>query len=138
MKNQLRSAAADCDLIAKFPQSGEAFKRMRKSLKLVEGCCRQAAHWREDARWLSPALHMEHAHQIAREWLHRPTVQSKKLFTGLAAALRQILADLLKLETMPSGRVGSIIVPGYGNRLVNLAGHPLRMPAGLVSPAVLQ
>lgn len=134
MKNQLRSAIADCKLIAETPVSGVHFIRLRKSLKLIEGCCRQAAHWREDSRWLGPAMHMERAHQIAREWLNRPSVKAKKLFTSLGAALSQILKDLERLETRPSGRIGSIIDPRIGGSPLNKLPFR-RMPSGLILPA---
>ena len=109
LKSNLRSAAADCDLIARQPVSGPIFDRMRKSLKLVEGACRQAAYWREDARWLPLGIKMEEAHQRARTWLHRPSVSSKKLFTKLGDVLRQLLRDIERLEFMATGRVGAIL-----------------------------
>lgn len=118
LKSNLRSAASDCDLIARQPVSGLYFDRMRKSLKLVEGACRQAAYWRQDARWLPLGIKMEEAHQRARIWLHRPTVQSKKLFTKLGDVLRQLLRDVEGLEFLATGRVGAI--------LPKPAAHPLR------------
>lgn len=113
LKGCVRAAISDCEKVATRPESGAAYISLRANLKLAEGCCRQAAHWREDTRWLEPGRKMEQAHQIARAWLHRPTVQSKKLFTGLAAALRKILGDLERVETMATGRVGAIL-PIYG------------------------
>lgn len=135
MRENLKGAADDCDMIARFPQSGIAFDRMRGRLKLVEGACRQAAHWRQDARWLQPGLKMEQAHQIARTWLHRPSVQSKKLFKGLAAALRKMLADLERLETAPTHRVGMILPKPQPGPLRQ--GRPVQVvrPSGLIVPA---
>lgn len=137
MKNQLRSAIADCKLIAQEPRSGVHFVRLRKSLKLIEGCCRQAAHWREDSRWLGPGLHMEHAHQIAREWLDRPSVKAKKMFTLLGAALTRMLKDLEALETRATGKVGRILVPRISAS--PLSALPVRrMPGGLIVPATMR
>lgn len=135
MKENLRLAAEKADEIAKNPLSGRAFDALRTHLKLAEGCCRQAAHYRGDVRWLRPGIIIEQAHQIARAWLHRPSVESKKLFTGLAAALRKILVDLKTFEKQATGRVGSIIVPDeYRNPLVQVRGaHGGLLPMGLKS-----
>lgn len=133
MKQNLRSAAADCDMIARFPQSGVAFTRMRRSLKLVEGACRQAAQWREDARWLPAGIKMEEAHQIARVWLHRPSAHSKKMFTGLGQVLRQFLREIERLETMKTGKTGSILLPHGGEHNFAMP-HVAGLPAGLRAP----
>lgn len=135
LKDNLRSAAADCDAIANNPQSAVAFTRMRASLKICEDMCRLAAVFRDDARWFTPGLVMEQAHQIARKWLHRPTVQSKKLFTGLAAALRKIHADLGVLETQATGRIGMIVPkplegPVRSGRPIQVPQMPFRKTAG--------
>ena len=134
LRENLRGAADDCDIIAKQPRSGEMFDRMRKRLKLAEGACRQAAYWREDSRWLQVGLKMEKAHQIARTWLHRPSVKSKKLFIGLAAALRKVEKDIQRLETQRTGIMG-MILPEV-ERAPLRQGRPVQVitPGGLVLP----
>lgn len=109
LKTNLQGAADDCDMIARHPQSGLAFQRMRSRLALAEGACKQAAFWREDARWLRIGLVIETAHQKARQWLDPATVSTKKMFTTLASALRQMLLDLKRLETGATGRTGMIL-----------------------------
>jgi hypothetical protein len=148
LRTNLRSAAADCDLIARQPISGPIFDRMRKSLKLVEGACRQAAYWREDARWLPLGVKMEEVHQRARTWLHRPTVSSKKLFALLGDVLRKLLRDVDNLEFMATGRTGLILpkaqepplrqgrpvqvmLPGMGMRE---DGVETKTPGGIILP----
>ena len=128
LKTNLRSAATDCDIIAKQPVSGVHFDRMRKSLKLVEGACRQAAMWREDARWLQPGLYAEEAHQRARLWLHRPSVSSKKLFTKLGEALRKMLADIEKMEKAATGRSGLILPASMTMRAPLRENTPISVP----------
>lgn len=113
MRSSLSSAAADCDEIA---NGAALFGRMRQSLKLAEGSCRQMAEMRGDARWLTPRIYLEKAHQIARAWLHRPSVQGKKLFTGLGAALRTMLADIDKLQNQRVGRTGLILPNAISGR----------------------
>ncbi len=136
LKSNLKLAADQCDLIAAHPQSGPQFDRMRKALRLVEGACRQMAYWRQDARWLIPGRKMEDAHQIARKWLHRPTISSKKLFIGLAAALRKMLADIDRLETARTGRAGMILptpLIGQGSH-VTPRQHVVKTPGGIILP----
>ena len=107
---------------------------MRKRLKLCEGACRQAAFWREDSRWLKVGLKMEQAHQIARTWLHRPTVKSKKLFTSLAAALRKVERDVERLERGRTGIMGMILPTPEAPPLRQ--GRPVQVitPRGILLP----
>lgn len=109
LRNQLQVAGEACDHIAQRPESGVHFSRLRRALKLAEGCCRQAAYWRSDARWLGPGIKLEQAHQKARRWLHKPSVESKKLFVLLGAAVRKMALDLAILETAATGRTGTIL-----------------------------
>lgn len=133
--SNLMLAADRCKQIAQYPKSARPFTEMRASLKLAEGAARQAAHWRGDIRWLRPALYLEQAHQLARTWLHRPSVESKRLFKGLAAALIQMAKDLLRLETMATGTKGLILTPyAVTNPLSKIAGKT-RIPVGLHLPA---
>lgn len=141
MKERLKSAASDCDLIASQPLSGAFFKHMRESLKLVEGSCRQMAMCREDSRWLTPAMYMERAHQIARAWLHRPSVKSKKLFVGLAAALRAMYRDIEKLQNNPVGRAGAILPASVDPKRrghVDMPFRGVKTPGGIIIPAGLR
>lgn len=124
MQDELRNAADACDQIATRPLSGDNFIRLRKALKLVEGCCRQAAAYRMDTRWNEPGFKMNQAAKMARKWLHYPSVESKKLFYGLAAALRQVRLDIMILETAKTGKTGDIVVPTY-------IPAPVRSPGGL-------
>lgn len=136
LRNQLKVAAEACDHIAGRPESGIHFMRLRSALKLAEGCCRQAAYWRSDTRWLQPGIKLEQAHQRARAWLHRPTIEAKKLFVMLAAAVRRMALDLAILETAATGRTGTILPKpkryDRENRAIQIpaAYHLPRMSAG--------
>lgn len=132
MRQNLRQAAAECDFIARQPTSGAPFTRLRECLKLAEGCCRQAGHWRQDGRWFQPGIQLEHIHQVARSWLHRPTVESKKLFTMLAEVLRKWDADLHRLQTRPTLRSGEILPKP---QRVLRANRPVQVPAGFGATA---
>jgi hypothetical protein len=127
LKENLAGAADDCEIIARQPSSGPEFVRMRQRLKLCEGACRQLSVWRQDTRWLPLGLKMEQAHQKAREWLHRPSVKSKKLFALLASALRKLARDTEILHKKATGRVG-MILPKV-QREIRTAGRPMQVPA---------
>ena len=133
MLMSLRGAIDDCVEIASQPRSGPQFERLRAKLKLVEGCCRQAAAWREDTRWLPIGITVEQAHQRARGWLHRPTVASKKLFLMLADNLRLLEKAVVGLQTKATGRKG-IILPDMVS-LGRRAGAPVQVPGGFVKNA---
>ena len=145
LQQSLKRAISLCTDLATQPKSGANFHALRAELKLIEGSCRQAAVWREDTRWLQPALKAEQAHQIARIWLDRPTVSSKKLFAKLGDVLRQWVKDLEALKTGKTGRRG-IILPDNGfvkgmpeaPRLalpsIGPVFTPRGMPAGLIAP----
>ena len=107
LRDNLRGAAEDCDLLAKLPAQGPTFVRMRKRLKTVENACRQMAHWREDTRWLPIGVMMEGAHQRSRHWIadHYP----RPLFLKLAANLRMLQKVAEDLETKATGRTGTIL-----------------------------
>jgi hypothetical protein len=140
LKEHLRLAADKCYEIARQPKSGPQFDAMRKALKVCEDCCRKVGSLREDARWLPMGLKMEEAHQIAREWLHRPTVKAKKLFSGLGDQLMFFLAAIEKLETARTNRVGMILPKPLGaplreSRPVQVILPPRVSAGGVILPS---
>jgi hypothetical protein len=132
----LLKASDRARLIARYPASGRNFMELRTSLKLAEGACRQAGHWRGDARWVKVAVFLEQAHQLARGWLHRPSVSTKKLFVYLADALLRMARDLDELETKATGQHGTILTPYEASNPLTRIAHmvaPGTMPSGLLS-----
>jgi hypothetical protein len=107
LRENAKGAADDCILLAKLPAQGPTYKRMRERLKLVEGCCRQMAYWREDGRWLPLGLQVEECHQRTGTWLrmHYP----RKLFLKLAENMRTIEKVAEGLETRATGVSGMIL-----------------------------
>lgn len=141
LKENLKGAADDCAIIARQPSSGPEFIRLRERLALCEGACRQMSVWRQDTRWLPIGMKFEQAHQKAREWLHRPTVSSKKLFTLLETALRKMQRDTEILHKRATGKVG-MILPKPQRGEIRTQGRAVQVPAdyaltqsGLVVPA---
>jgi hypothetical protein len=49
LRTNFRLAAEHCDDLAKLPAQGPTYQLLLGELSLIEGACRQAAHWREDA-----------------------------------------------------------------------------------------
>lgn len=114
-------AAEHCELLAREKRKGTNYDLLRKELKLIEGACRQAAYFRQDARWLPIGLMMEEAHSRAGEWLRGvrdPITRNRKkipegtlhpLFMKLAENLRALHRQMEDLRTKATGRVGMIL-----------------------------
>jgi hypothetical protein len=138
LRENLRGAADDCELLVKLPAQGPTFTRMRARLKLVEGACRQMAHWRSDTRWLPVGIMMEAVHQKSRDWIvkHAP----RPLFRKLGENLRMLQMAAEGLETHATGRMGTILPDVQAGPLRQ--GRPVQVlvpqvrktPAGLILP----
>ena len=120
MRDNMKSAIALCNEIATQPQSGKPYTKLVQNLKLCEGACIQAAHWREDTRWLQVGLKMEQCHQIARRWLDPISIGSKRMFSVMGRVLAENLRDLERLRNMAVGRSG-LILPGMGAPISHVA-----------------
>lgn len=113
-------AAEHCEDLARLPAKGPTYKMLRQELKLIEGACRQAGHYRGDARWLKIGLMMEEAHKRAGDWLRgvkqpngtrrmlRPG-EMHPLFVKLAENLRAGHAAADKIRMSRTGRRGQIL-----------------------------
>jgi hypothetical protein len=69
MTGCLKAAVSDCIDLSKAPRKGSIYDRLRKNLRLAGNCCRQAAQWREDARWLNFDKQITHCIKLAGDWL---------------------------------------------------------------------
>ena len=108
-KTNLRLAVDHCEQLVILPARGPTYTKLREELKLMEGCCRQMAAWRGDARWLPIGIAMEMVHQKSQHWLryHHP----RKLFLKLAENLRGLLHLAEVTETKATGVLGRPILP---------------------------
>lgn len=113
-------AAEHCDDLAKLPRKGPTYRKLCDELLLIEGACRQAGYWRQDARWFHFGLMMEEAHKRAGGWLRGikgPNGVPVKLapghihplFAKLAENLRAGHAKAEEFRTKATGRVGMIL-----------------------------
>ena len=107
LKTNLKLAAEYCVTIANRPLAGPTYEKLREALKLVEGACRQAAHWREDSRWLQIGLKMEEAHRLSGNWLRGK--HPRFMFMSLAEALVHFYNFAEHMRTAKTGRVGTIL-----------------------------
>lgn len=137
--------------LAKLPKKGVSYQNFRAALKLIEGAARQAAYWRQDARWLKIGLYMEECHKRAGDWLRGYKLPSglrithkegtlHPLFMNLAENLRKGQAAAEQLRTKKTGRMGVILpntmaAPHRDTRLVGWTPGERRSRGGLILPA---
>lgn len=132
LKTNLRLSAQHCEILAAIPAQGETYEKLREELKLVEGACRQIAHWREDSRWLRLGMQMEVAHQKVWNWVRYK--HSRKLFLMFADNLRAALKLADTLETKATGKLGAILPEVLPLHRENRPVQVVR-PSGLIVPA---
>lgn len=114
LETNLRLAAEDCDILAMrkgfdgtLAGTGFAYTRLCERLKLVEGACRQAGHWREHAAWFPVGLKMAEAASRVQSFVrHREPAEAFRL---LAQGLRIGLTACRQLRHRKTGRVGMIL-----------------------------
>ena len=69
MEQSLKEAADLSDRLAVVNLKGPLYHQLREHLSLIEGCARQAAAWRADARWLRIGMIAHECHERAGGWL---------------------------------------------------------------------
>ena len=137
LKSNLKAAAEHCLDLERKPLQGPSYIKLREELKLVEGACRQAAHWREDSRWLSIGLKMEEAHRLCGGWLRGK--HPRFMFRALAEALVHFYNFAEDVRTKRTGRAG-VILPAssiaQGARNVGTVGwSPAVTKGGIILPS---
>jgi hypothetical protein len=155
LAENFRAAADLCDRLATEQRKGPNYVALREALKLIGGASRQAATWREDARWLKIAEMVAEAHRRAGDWLRgvrvvegKPRVrlshqEIKRNFTMLAANMRQGFALAEKFRTAKTGRTGMILPivkpvdrqPGRPVTVSNLPPGMAMSKGGIIMPA---
>ncbi len=120
LAENFRLAAEHAEDLAKLPRKGPTYTKFRDELRLIEGACRQAGHWRQDSRWLKIGLMMAEAHQRAGDWLRgikMPNGTRIKLAEGHKHPLFMALAEHLRagqkraeeFRTKRTNRLGTIL-----------------------------
>jgi hypothetical protein len=151
LQTNFKLAVEHCIDLAKYARKGPTYTKLRDELRLIEGCCRQAAYWRQDARWLTMAEPIAEVHKRAGDWLRgirvngvlrkNPEGQLHPLFLMLAQNLLKYHAFAEKLRTERTGRVG-MILPTPQRAPIRTEGRQVqvmlperRSPGGLILPA---
>ncbi len=152
LKDNFRKAADCAERLASAPRIGPLYRELREALRLVEGSCRQAGNWRQDARWFVIGRSVAYAHHLAGEWLRGIKLSNGtrlKLAAGhrhpaflkLAENLRMGAKRAEEFQNRATGRIGLILpkeLPGphRETRPVHVSVPPeLRRPSGLIVPA---
>lgn len=128
-----REAAEHCEALALQVNriKGQRYVKLREHLKLIEGACRQAAMWRDDARWLQIGQFAAGCHAKCGDWLRFKS--RGPMFTKLAENMRMMEKAAVTMRDAATGVRGPILpeTPKYQpeNRLVQV-----RTPGGLILP----
>ena len=148
-----RLAAEDCDKLAKSPRKGPHYRCLLEHLESVEGCCRQASVWREDARWLRIGLYVAEMARRAGDWLRGvkvdkgprrriPPGQLHPLFVLAAGQLRMAYAKAIEFRDKAPPHLGMVLpkpLPGphRDTRPISVALPPgmVKTDSGLIVPA---
>jgi hypothetical protein len=120
MNASFRQAIELSDKLARLPSKGLNYDALRKQLRLIEGCCKQANTWREDTRWLTFMRLCAECHRQAGDWLRgvkMPDGSRVKFNEGALHPAFVMLADNLramhkaaeKIRTEKTGRMGMIL-----------------------------
>lgn len=144
MKESFGFAIEAAEHLARYPLKGLNYDKLRKNLRLIEGCCKQANTWREDTRWLVFIQLTSECHQRAGDWLRglkqngiRIKIADGELhpaFVMLAENLRAMEQAAEQIKTKRTNRVGMILpeplaAPHRDTRPVGF-----RRPSGLIVP----
>ncbi len=140
MTERLREAEGICTEMSKTarPAANRRYLRLIEVCKEIEGCCRQACHFRENHEWAQLAEDV-HTLQIKMGgWIrakHRGEAQ-KRLFAAAATAMSRIRWSAMRKRDARHGRVG-MILPEIGvDRMRQRAVQVPRVtPGGIIIPA---
>lgn len=121
MAGCLKDAISCCVQLSKSQRRGALYDKLRKNLILAGGCCRQAAYWRSDARWLQWDEMLAECHKKAGDWLrgHKDPYsgartmlapkQINQLFFMLAQALANAHNKVIDLRDKKPHKMGLIL-----------------------------
>jgi hypothetical protein len=154
MSGCLRAAASCAVQLARGKRRASLYDNLRKNLSMAGDCCRQAAAWREDCRWLEHDTLLAMCRKKAGDWLRgykdpltgRKVMLAIPLINDLFAKLAQQLTHLhnvaIDLRDKATGRVGMILPrpraePGVRHRpqRVMLPPGMMATTGGLVIPS---
>lgn len=139
LSHNLRSVADKCKMLAWHPRRGPIYLGFCKECDEIEGCCRQAAAHREDARWLSIGFQIAVAKRKAGIWVRglpsrRARSTAYRLFLALAEALDKMAYDCEQLRTAATGQIGMILPNPLPEPHRDTRPLGVLLPSGLIVP----
>jgi len=142
MAEEFRLAAEDCDRLAALPPGspiavGPLYNQLRNRMKLIEGTIRQAAYWRQDARWFRIGPLVEELHQRIGNWLRLKVKPSPRVFELCAINMRMLHKVCEAHRTQATGKAGTIL-PAPLTPAARPDRSVLVRPSGLLVPATVQ
>jgi hypothetical protein len=153
MNASFKQAAELADKLARYPLKGLNYDALRKQLRLIEGCCKQANTWREDTRWLRFMTMCAECHKRAGDWLRGIPVPGggrirlnegtlHPAFVMLAENLRAMHKAAELIRTAKTNRVGMILPdmlagPHRDTKPVGYRAMPKVSNGGIIIPAGL-
>ncbi len=136
MKSSLRESADICLRLARG-ERGPLYRQLRAHLGLIEGTLRQAAWWREDARWLYVVPIVAKAHQEAGRWLREKGPTTGQKFAKLAGIMRSCQKAAEDLQLKRTERVGMILPRPLPGPHRDTRPVQVKTPGGLIIPGSL-
>lgn len=139
LSQNLRSVADKCKTLAWHPRRGHIYLAFIKECDQIEGCCRQAAAHREDARWLVIGRQIAIAKGRVGFWVRgMPSRDARKvahkLLLKLAESLEKMAYDCEQLKTAATGHVGMILPKTPAGPHRDTKPVAVMLPSGLIVP----
>lgn len=89
---------------------GSRYARLREALRRMEGCCRQMAHWRADARWLKLSIVWGKAQRLVQA---KFVGQRWAAFSAMVPYFDNAIFQMESLRDRKTGKTGAILpTPG--------------------------
>ena len=147
MRENLTLAAENCDALAVRSLKGDAYEKLRDQLELIEGCCKQAAQWREDMRWWPIGQLMGECHKKAGGWLRGYKIDGETVhlamgelnlnFVKLAENLRAVVKLVDQTKNNSTGKAGAIIPDPVKPFLREDRQYAVRLPERMTSGGII-
>ena len=142
MTGCLKASIDNAVALASQPRRGMHYDILRKNLRLAGECCRQAAAWREDARWLSFDTQVTRCHKMAGDFLrgyktengekiHYAPVEVKEFFLLMAQGLAKVHNAVVDMKTRATGRAGMILPLVRQDSRTQGRAVGVKLPAGM-------
>jgi hypothetical protein len=139
MVERLREAETICIEMSKTarPAANRRYLRLIEVCKEIEGCCRQAGHFRENHEWWQLADDIHFLQIKMGGWIrakHRGEAQ-KRLFAKASETMSRLRWSALRKRDAGHGRLGAILpdVPGAIDRQ-RAVQVPRVSPGGIILP----